>query len=257
MKPSMQMLCRLLDRVTLRGLWFGLIFCLSSGSSVAAVPTTPMAALQKSVLDWVVQTQSVARDAVVIAPLDPRLQVKACDKELAMDLPFASPDTIRVRCSQPTWQLFVRVSVAGRVAAATAQAKSDEAPVQTRQVLVAAVPLQRGTILTEAHVRLAPVDTSSMPVHVLEQVSQILHSEVVRDVRPDTPLRSQDIRPTVLVKRGQMVLMSVGQTQGFQISARVEAQQDGRYGDQIKLKNRDSGRMLTGLVKGPNLVQGL
>jgi flagella basal body P-ring formation protein FlgA len=111
--------------------------------------------------------------------------------------------------------------------------------------------------LTAAHVRLAEVDTSNMPANVLEQVSQVLNAEVVRDVRPDTPLRSQDIRPTILVKRGQMVLMSIGQAQGFQISARVEAQQDGRYGEQIKLKNRDSGRMLTGLVKGPNQVQGL
>jgi flagella basal body P-ring formation protein FlgA len=151
--------------------------------------------------------------------------------------------------------------VTGRVAAtaapAPAPAKAEPAPVEKRQVLVAAVPLQRGMSLTEAHVRLVDVDASSMPVNVLEQVSQILHSEVVRDVRPDAPLRSQDIRPTLLVKRGQMVLMSIGQAQGFQISARVEAQQDGRYGEQIKLKNRDSGRMLTGLVKGPNQVQGL
>lgn len=257
MKPSMQMLCRLLDQVTIRGLWFGLVFCLSSWSAVAAVPATPAASLQKSVIEWVVQTQSVAPEAVVLAPLDPRLQIQTCSRPLNMDLPFASPDTIRVRCAQPAWQLFVRVSVAGRVAAQPGQAKAEPAPVEKRQVLVAAVPLQRGMILTEAHVRLATVDTPGMPVNVLEQMSQILHSEVLRDVRPDTPLRSQDIRPTVLVKRGQMVLMSVGQAQGFQISARVEAQQDGRYGEQIKLKNRDSGRMLTGLVKGPNQVQGL
>lgn len=257
MKPSMQMLCRLLDQVTIRGLWLGAVFCLSSWSAVAAAPATPAAALQKAVVDWVAQTQSVAAETVVLAPMDPRLQVKACASPLAMDLPFASPDTIRVRCAQPTWQLYVRVSVAGRVAAPSGQAKAESAPVEKRQVLVAAVPLQRGMSLTEAHVRLAPVDTSGMPANVLEQVSQILHSEVVRDVRPDTPLRSQDIRPTVLVKRGQMVLMSIGQAQGFQISARVEAQQDGRYGEQIKLKNRDSGRMLTGLVKGPNQVQGL
>lgn len=257
MKRSMQMLCRLLDQVTIRGLWLGAVFCLSSWTAVAAAPATPAAALQKAVVDWVAQTQSVAAEAVVLAPMDPRLQVKTCAGPLAMDLPFSSPDTIRVRCAQPNWQLYVRVSVAGRVAAPSGQAKAESAPVEKRQVLVAAVPLQRGMSLTEAHVRLAPVDTSGMPANVLEQVSQILHSEVVRDVRPDTPLRSQDIRPTVLVKRGQMVLMSIGQAQGFQISARVEAQQDGRYGEQIKLKNRDSGRMLTGLVKGPNQVQGL
>lgn len=252
----MQMLCRLLDQLTIRGLWFGAVFCLSSASALAAAPATPAATMQKAVVDWVVQTQSVPAESVVIAPMDPRLQVKACANPLSMDLPFASPDTIRVRCAQPVWQLFVRVSVSGRAATA-ATAKAEPAPVEKRQVLVAAVPLQRGMTLTPAHVRLAEVDTSGVPVNALEQVSQVLHAEVVRDVRPDTPLRSQDIRPTILVKRGQMVLMSIGQAQGFQISARVEAQQDGRYGEQIKLKNRDSGRMLTGLVKGPNQVQGL
>ena len=252
----MQMLCRLLDQLTIRGLWFGAVFCLSSASALATAAATPAATLQKAVVDWVAQTQSVAAESVVLAPMDPRLQVKACASPLSMDLPFASPDTIRVRCGQPVWQLYVRVSVTGRTTTA-GPAKAEPVPVEKRQVLVAAVPLQRGMSLTAAHVRLAEVDTSSVPVNVLEQVSQVLHAEVVRDVRPDTPLRSQDIRPTILVKRGQMVLMSIGQAQGFQISARVEAQQDGRYGEQIKLKNRDSGRMLTGLVKGPNQVQGI
>jgi flagella basal body P-ring formation protein FlgA len=256
MKPSMQMLCRLLEQVTVRGLWLGVVLCLSNTSVMAAAPATPAAVLQKAVVDWVVQTQSVAAESVVIAPMDPRLQVKTCASPLVMDLPFASPDTIRVRCAQPAWQLYVRVSVPGRVASA-GLGKAEPTPVEKRQVLVAAVPLQRGMSLTAAHVRLAEVDTSGMPANVLEQVSQVLHAEVVRDVRPDTPLRSQDIRPTILVKRGQMVLMSIGQAQGFQISARVEAQQDGRYGEQIKLKNRDSGRVLTGLVNGPNQVQGL
>ena len=257
MKPSMQMLCRLLDQVMLRGLWLGAVFCWFGVPAWAAIPASPAMALQKSVLDWVVQTQSVPAESVVLAPLDPRLQVKACTGPLAMDLPFASPDTIRVRCAQPAWQLYVRVAVTGRVAVPAGPVKAEPAPVEKRQVLVAAVPLQRCMTLTEAHDRLVDADTSSMPVNVLEQFSQILNREVVRDVRPDTPLRSQDIRPTLLVKRGQMVLMSIGQAQGFQISARVEAQQDGRYGEQIKLKNRDSGRMLTGLVKGPNQVQGL
>lgn len=257
MKPSMQMLCRLLDLVTIRGLWFAAVFCLSSGSAWATAPVTPAAALQKAVVDWVAQTQSVAAETVTLAPMDPRLQVKACPSPLVMDLPFASPDTIRVRCPEPAWQLYVRVSVTGRVAPPPGPAKAEPAPVEKRQVLVAAVPLQRGMSLTAAHVRLAEVDTPGMPANVLEQVSQVLYAEVVRDVRADTPLRSQDIRPTVLVKRGQMVLMSIGQAQGFQISARVEALQDGRYGEQIKLKNRDSGRMLTGLVNGPNQVQGL
>jgi len=78
----------------------------------------------------------------------------------------------------------------------------------------------------------------------------------VRDVRAGQPIRVQDVRQTVLVKRGQTVLLSVGQAQGFQITARVEALQDGRMGEKVQLKNSESGRILTGVVKGPSAVQG-
>jgi flagellar basal body P-ring formation protein FlgA len=268
MGTTMQMLCRLWNCLSVRGLVWGLALGLSGGAAAATVNaptatgTTPSGAevFRQSVVEWVAQTQSVPPDAVALAPLDPRLQIRQCSEPLAMDLPFASAQTVRVRCPQPAWQLYVRVSVAGQAAAPLPTPLADQAPEPEpalRQVLVAAVPLQRGMRLSAAHVRLAEVDTPGMPVNVLEHLSQVMHAEVVRDVRPGTPLRSQDIRPTVLVKRGQMVLMSVGPSTGFQISARVEAMQDGRYGEQIKLKNRESGRLLSGMVNGPNQVQGL
>jgi flagella basal body P-ring formation protein FlgA len=240
--------------------------------SLLAAPSgpTPQAVLQKSVVDWVAKEQAVTPDSVTLAPLDPRLQVRACEKPLAMDLPFGSYEKLRVRCSQPVWQIYVRVTVPARqaskgplqgpsaptVATAGTEAKASAAP-EKRQVLVANMPLYKGQFLNESHVRLAEVESKGLNGQILESLAQVMHAELIRDVRPDAPLRSQDIRPTVLVKRGQMVLISVGQAQGFQISARVEAMQDGRFGDQIKLKNKESGRILTGQVKGPNLVEGL
>lgn len=265
MNTRLQMLCRLLDRMALRGLWLGAVLWLSGAAAMGAPQAAglaPALVLQKSVTEWVSKEQSVALDSVVLAPLDSRLQVRACEKPLAMDLPFSSTETVRVRCPQPVWQLYVRVSVTGRPGGRPANsgpaAQTEvKAPAEKRSVLVAAMPLQRGMILTEAHVRLAEVDTTGMQPNLLEQVSQVMHAELVRDIRPDMPLRAQDLRPTVLVKRGQLVLMSVGQTQGFQISARVEAMQDGRFGEQVKLKNRESGRILSGTVTGPNKVEGL
>jgi flagella basal body P-ring formation protein FlgA len=53
-----------------------------------------------------------------------------------------------------------------------------------------------------------------------------------------------------------MVQILIGQGQGFQIAARVEALQDGRFGEQIKLKNPESGRILSGVVRGPGAVTG-
>ncbi len=267
-KQSLQALCRLLDLLIARGLLLGLVLWLVGAASFAATPgktqTAPVSAadvLQASVQKWVAQSRKVKPDQVTLAPLDSRVKVRACDQALSMDLPFSNSETVRVRCAQPVWQQFVRVRVAGVAPEMQAQAKPESpasvpAPAK-RWVLVAKVPLQRGMMLNETHVSREQVDTSNMPVNVLELASEVMHAEVVRDVRPGTPLRSQDIRPTVLVKRGQMVLLSVGQAQGFQISARVEAMQDGRFGDQIKLKNRDSGRELSGRVQGPNQVAGL
>ena len=258
----MQMLCRLLDRWALRSVGWGLAFCLASATAYGAPTGQPVAqtaaqVMQKAVVEWVAQTQSVPPQSVVLAPLDARMQVRSCDLPLELDLPFASTQTVRVRCARPVWQLYVRVTSPGPVAnRAAVPGTTAEAPAP-RQVLVAAVALQRGMRLNASHVRVDQLDAQGLPQHVLEQVDHILHTEVVRDVRPGTPLRSQDIRPTVLVKRGQMVLMSVGQPQGFRISARVEAMQDGRLGEQIRLKSPESGRVLTGRVKGPNQVEGL
>jgi flagella basal body P-ring formation protein FlgA len=265
MQLFLQALCRLLDLLIARGLLLGLAVWLFGAPTFAAGPAKPQAAnisatevLQAAVIKWVAQTRQVAADQVTLAPLDTRIKVRACDKALSMDVPFSSAQTVRVRCSQPVWQQYVRVSVAGNALPLQAQAKPEVPPAPAKRwVLVAKVPLQRGMTLNETHVLREQVDTSNMPVNVLEQASEVMHAEVVRDVRPGVPLRSHDIRPTVLVKRGQMVLLSVGQAQGFQISARVEALQDGRFGEQIKLKNRDSGRELSGRVQGPNQVMGL
>jgi flagellar basal body P-ring formation protein FlgA len=274
-KPLLQGLGRLLDLLIARGLLLGLVVWLWGTPSLAAKPVQPPSAsasahevLQSSVQKWVAQSRKVKPDQVTLAPIDSRVKVRACNQALNLDVPFSNADTVRVRCTQPVWQQFVRVSVAGLVpetpapALTTAQAQAQAKPETTtspakRWVLVAKVPLQRGMLLDETHVSREQVDTSSMPVNVLEQASEVMHAEMVRDVQPGTPLRSQDIRRTVLVKRGQMVLLSVGQAPGFQISARVEAMQDGRFGEQIKLKNRESGRELSGRVQGPNQVTGL
>ena len=271
----MQMLCRPLDLLLrharlLVGLMAGGLLSLHAALAANTAPPTPLTVLQKSVVEWVAKEQSLTPDLVTLAPLDPRMQVKACEKPLAMDLPFGSLEKLRVRCAQPVWQIYVRVSLPPRLASkmvpaappapatapAVTEAKAPATP-EKRTVLVATMPLFKGQVLNESHVRVAEVDAKGLTGQFLEQVSQVMHAEVVRDVRSDAPLRSIDIRPMVLVKRGQMVLISVGQNQGFQISARVEALQDGRFGDQIKLKNKESGRILTGQVRGPNLVDGL
>ena len=229
----------------------------SKPEPAASSPASPEEVLQTSVKRWVSEQQRMPQEALELAPLDPRLKVQPCAVPLVMDTPFSSAESVRVRCSQPVWQLYVKVSSKLHAAKTVAPNPRENAPKEVRhRVLVATAVLPRGTVLNEAHVALAEVDISSIGAPAFEAVADVMYSEVVRDLRPGQPIRTQDVRPTVLVKRGQTVLLSVGQSQGFQITARVEALQDGRMGDKVQLKNNESGKILTGVVKGPNAVQG-
>lgn len=256
----MQMLCRLLFWSLARGMGWATVVLFSAAASAKPVTdkVSPREAMEAAVRQWTAQSQKLSLDKVTLAPMDNRVQVRRCEQPLAMDLPFASAETVRVRCAQPTWQLYVRVQLPAKTPDVQVASKADKAEMPAKRwVLVSAVALQRGMTLNESHVQRVEVDASGLPANVLEQASEVVHAEVVRDVRAGVPLKNVDIRPTVLVKRGQTVLISVGQAQGFQISARVEALQDGRFGEQIRLRNRESGRELSGRVQGPNQVLGL
>jgi flagella basal body P-ring formation protein FlgA len=127
-------------------------------------------------------------------------------------------------------------------------------------VVVATQLLQRGTVLTAD--MLQEVD-ALMPANGQVDAAQLTSvkdahmAELTRDVPAGTPLKTHDIRRAVLVKMGQQVLMTVGNGSDFQIRVRVEALQDGRMGDQVKLKNAESGKSMSGVVTGPNAVKGL
>jgi len=86
---------------------------------------------------------------------------------------------------------------------------------------------------------------------------EMLNMELLRDLPANTPLRQQDLKSSTMVKRGQQVLVAVGEGKGFLITVRAEAQQDGTLGDQIRLKNPESGRLLSAVVTGMNTARGL
>lgn len=251
----------------------------TAGSSAAGTPAagaalpaprwpaaaSPEQALTIAVTQWLGASQGLDASGIRLMPLDPRLQIRPCQAGLNFDLPFASRETVRVRCETPAWQLFVRVqpdspALASASAQAAAAAKASPAsppPAATRQVVVTTSLVQRGTRLSADLLTLAELPVQGLSTQVVERVADVLHSEVLRDLPAGTPLRSQDLRPALLVKRGQMVTLTVGARSGFRVMARLEAMQDGRMGEQIKLKNRESGRIVSAMVTGLNTADAL
>lgn len=248
------MLCLLFSHSRLRALTALLLLAVCALPGLAFAQGTQEKMLTQ-VKQWVAQTQNTTAAQVEIAPLDGRVQVQACPQPLQMDLPFASRETVRVRCTQPPWQLYLRLQAGSGGPAEVTQTSADATA--TRQTVVARHLIQRGTRLQPGMLEEVTLPALGMDPNAVASLQDLLHGEVVRDMPAGQVLRSSDIRRAILVKQGQSALMMVGQNTGFQITVRVEALQDGRMGEQIRLKNPDSGRLLTGTVTGPNAVRGL
>lgn len=222
--------------------------------AAAAPSASPDQALTQSVQQWVASQRGGAPDQVQVLPLDARVRVQGCSRPLLMDMPFAGNDSVRVRCPEPVWQLYVRVQSPTKLASPVATAPLQGTETR-RMVVVATQNLVRGMTVAPADVReqmqVLPPGGSGF----VEHLAQVQHAELLRDIPAGTALRISDLRPLVLVKRGQLVQLSVGKSSGFMVSARVEALQDGRLGEHIKLKSPESDRMLSGVVRGPGVVE--
>ena len=213
--------------------------------------TTPLQSLELQARQWAAQHPAFRGKEVSVAPLDPRIPVQQCQQMLQFDQPFPGQPSVRVRCMLPSWQLFITLAP-GTGSSPTASSRA--APV-TQKVLVAKEILKRGTLLSPAMFTVKELPPSGMESQLIQDPQQIANMELVRDLLPDTPLRTYDVKNAIMVKRGQDVLVTAGAGQGFLITVKAEALQDGGMGETIRLKNSESGRSLSAEVTGPGTAK--
>ena len=243
------------------------------GFAQTTPPIGSQASMFNQVKSWMAETHKVKAAEVTIAPLDPRVQIQACSKSLTVDHPFSSKDTVRVRCVDPVWQVYLQVSmplppppppppvqanapVGGQGKPSSSSAASAVAPV-SKTVVVPKKLIQRGTVIEADMLEEVSQTGGQADNSLLQSIKDALTAEAVRDLSAGQALRSSDVRRAILVKQGQLVTMTVGDKSGFLITVRVEALQDGRMGEQVRLKNTESGRQISGVVTGPSMVKGL
>ena len=254
----MQMLCLKnadTPRVKRWGLW--LAACVLSHAQIgfaadSPLPDSAFEALQKQAQQWAANHPSFQGKQVQVVPVDPRITVQNCQQNLQFEQPFPNQPALRVRCAQPAWQLFVNVNT-GQATAPLNRA-SPSAPALYK-VLVSKELLKRGTVIKPDMFSYADMPAAGMENQIISDTKLLKNMELVRDLTPNTPLRSYDVKTAVLVKRGQEVQVTAGEGQGFSITMRAEALQDGGLGEQIRLKNVESGRSIYGVITGPNAAK--
>jgi flagella basal body P-ring formation protein FlgA len=230
-------------------------------AAVCAQAATPLEQVNAALTEWVGAQNGVPASSVTVVPPDARVAVQPCASSYVFDYPFVSRDSVRVRCTKPNWQLFMKVGLVSGSTPATltpgaSAPKAAPAP-EFRQVVVAATNLPAGQVLQRDSLKLDRMEADKISkAHYVENQG-LEGQELLRAVRAGEPIRVSDLRLATLVKRGEMVLMTVGSPATFEISVKAEAMQDGRVGEQIKLRNTESGRTLSGVVTGKGTAKGL
>lgn len=219
---------------------------------------TPQEQLNAALSAWVGAQNDVPASQVEVRPLDSRLSVQPCAGGFSFDYPFVSREDVRVRCLKPNWQLFVKVGfVQGSAPVTTSKTVATAAAPEFRQVVVAASNLQAGQVLQRDSLKMERLDAEKVSKGHYLEIRGLEGQELVRAVRAGEPIRLSDVRAAVMVRRGELVLMTVGSAQTFEISVKAEAMQDGKMGEQIKLRNNESGRILSAIVTGRGTAKGL
>lgn len=126
----------------------------------------------------------------------------------------------------------------------------------TRPVVVAKRNLMRGETIDSASLEVIEMDRRALPADHLTSIQGLEQGEMTGTVRAGEPLRASMLRPALMVRKGQTVMLTVARA-GIEISIQVEALEDAKLGDQVKLRNPESGKALAGLVIGRGAVRAL
>ena len=175
------------------------------------------------------------------ARVDDRLRLPRCEQPLAAEAAPGSRiggrTTIEVRCPQPSWRVFVPVTLAVRL-----------------PVVVAARPLPVGRALGAADLALAERDAHGLTRGYFTRVEDAVGQQVSRALGAGEAVTPAVLRAGTVVRRGQQVTL-LARTDGIAVRMGGEALADGGTGQRIRVRNLSSGREVEGVVRSADLVE--
>ena len=197
--------------------------------------------LEEQVANYLQRASIGGRYEIQVNRLDSRLRMPACDQPLVASLESPAQPvgrvTVRVGCQgSSTWSLFVPAQVR-----------------LFRQVVVAQRPLARGAILEAQDIDWRERDVGTLTQGYLTEPEQALGSKLTRPVSIDQVLTPNHLERAPVVRKGDHVVISAG---GASLSVRMpgEALQEGAIGEQVRVRNLSSQRIIKARISGPGQV---
>lgn len=168
-------------------------------------------------------------------PLDDRLRLKQCPQPIeaftTSEITHAGRVTVGVRCTvENKWSIFTSSFIK-----------------VYQSVVVVANPLQRGEIITAQHLAVERKDVSTLRQGFAAQPEQFENKQALRHIDVGTVLSSAYVVEPKLIKRGDKVTI-ISASPGFSIQMNGQAMMEGSKGQLIRIKNENSGRVISATI---------
>lgn len=176
-----------------------------------------------------------------LSNLDPRLRLAACQSPLAVevhgDKALRGRVSLKVSCFDQDWFIYLSADIALYL-----------------QVAVARTDLPRRASLSSSMLKMAEVDVSKVRGDYYTQTAALQGLQLRNRVRAGEVITSNNLLVTDAVNRGeQIAIVATNGTLSVRMSG--EALDSGKLGDQVRVKNLQSGRVIRALVVGRGKVE--
>lgn len=231
-----------LKKVAFVGFYIMLAHSAQAQTTQQQIIGTSQAFLEDITAQHLQSNNITARYSAKIGRLDPRLRLPSCSIPLQASLESPAQPigrvTIRVRCdSDAPWTIFVPGHVN-----------------LYREIAVAVRSLQRSSIIQATDVQLAERDVSSLRQGYILDLDNVIGYQLLRPVQPDSVISTQHIKAAAAISKGDEVVISAS-AGAMSVRMPGTALEDGAMGQQIRVRNNRSKRVVHARVVAPGRVE--
>jgi flagella basal body P-ring formation protein FlgA len=177
---------------------------------------------------------------IEVSEIDPRINLEPCDKPVQVEL--LNPDqpdkrhfSVKLFCDEPAnWQLYLTVRVSTVV-----------------PVVTAASYIAKGSLLTEENLTIEHKPLNRLRGEYFSDFADFIGAKSIRNLRQGTVINRRNI---CTVCDGETVTV-IAQSPRFSIKTIGIAMQNGQIGDEISIKNKQSGKIIRATIIGVNQVK--
>lgn len=178
---------------------------------------------------------------MTVGRVDPRLLLPACATPLQFKLHGSRRDygnlTVRARCDgDKPWTIYVSAAV----------------EVQTA-VVVSTRPLQRGEVIDRSMIELQRRSLNGLGQYFFEDPADVLGKQIAHSTSGQRVIRGNMLNEAMAIKRGDKVTI-VARSEALAVKMNGTALSDGQKGEQIRVRNNRSQRIIKAEVLGSGEV---